>query len=309
MKQSSERKIVVVTKQTRADELIKKFNNMAQAAFYVEKMGGDINEYVEESKVYKNSVLSSFTELQSLARIQQIDREYVPSFIFGDDDIVVVIGQDGLVANTLKYLNGQPLIAINPDPARYDGVLLPFKESDLFSVVRDVLADRRSKNEITMAVAELNDGQNLFAVNDFFIGRQTHVSARYSIKINGQVENQSSSGVIVSTGLGSTGWLKSVIAGAQGISGAIAGHKIFDDFNAPKWNSEYLYYSVREPFPSNITGTNLVFGKITDSLQVTSQMPENGVIFSDGVEQDFLQFNSGIEAKISVASKKGYLVV
>lgn len=32
-------------------------------------------------------------------------------------DIVVVIGQDGLVANTLKYLDGQPVIAINPDPA------------------------------------------------------------------------------------------------------------------------------------------------------------------------------------------------
>lgn len=305
MNKSSEHKIIVVTKKTRADELIKRFNNMAQATFYVEKMGGDINEYIEEANVYKSSVSSALTELQDLARVQQIDIEYVPSFIFGGDDIVVVIGQDGLVANTLKYLNGQPLIAINPDPVRYDGVLLPFKESDLIHIVRDVLADRRQKKEITMAVAELNDGQILFAVNDFFIGRRTHVSARYSIKINGQEENQSSSGIIVSTGLGSTGWLKSVITGAKGISGVISGSEISDDFNAPKWNSEYLFYSVREPFPSNTTGTSLVFGKITESFQVISQMPENGVIFSDGIEQDFLQFNSGIEAKISVAAKKG----
>lgn len=309
MNKSSEHKIIVVTKKTRADELIKRFNNMAQATFYVEKMGGDINEYIEEANVYKSSVSSALTELQDLARVQQIDIEYVPSFIFGGDDIVVVIGQDGLVANTLKYLNGQPLIAINPDPVRYDGVLLPFKESDLIHIVRDVLADRRQKKEITMAVAELNDGQILFAVNDFFIGRRTHVSARYSIKINGQEENQSSSGIIVSTGLGSTGWLKSVITGAKGISGVISGSEISDDFNAPKWNSEYLFYSVREPFPSNTTGTSLVFGKITESFQVISQMPENGVIFSDGIEQDFLQFNSGIEAKISVAAKKGYLVI
>lgn len=78
----------------------------------------------------------------------------------------------------------------------------------------------------------------------------------------------------------------------------------------PEWDSDFLYYSVREPFPSNTTDTRLVFGKIEGSpLQVTSQMPENGVIFSDGIEQDFLQFNSGIEAKISVAEKKGYLVV
>lgn len=305
----SERKIVVITRQTRSDELVKKFNNMTQAAFYVQKRGGDISEYVEESRVYKETVSSSFSQLQSLARVQQIDREYVPSFIFGEDDIVVAIGQDGLVANTLKYLKNQPLIAVNPDPARYDGVLLPFRESDLVGIVRDVLANRRPKKEITMATAELNDGQSLLAVNDFFIGRQTHVSARYSIKVGEYEENQSSSGIIVSTGLGSTGWLKSVIAGARGVAGSISGRKIPDDVNTPKWDSDYLYYSVREPFPSNTTGTSLVFGKITGKLQITSQMPEGGVIFSDGIEQDFLQFNSGSEAKISVATKKGYLVV
>lgn len=305
----TERKIVVITKQTRADELVKKFNNITQAAFYVEKMGGCIDEYIEESKVYKESVSASVNYLQNLVRIQQIDREYVPSFMFGKDDIVVVIGQDGLVANTLKYLNGQPLIAINPDPARYDGVLLPFRNSDLVGIVREVLENRRPKKEITMAVAQLNDGQSLLAVNDFFIGRQTHISARYNIKIGGREENQSSSGIIVSTGLGSTGWLKSVIAGARGIAGNITGNKILGDVSTLKWNSDFLYYSVREPFPSNITETGLVFGKVTDTLQITSQMPENGVIFSDGIEQDFLQFNSGIEVKISVAAKKGYLVV
>lgn len=309
MNKLSERKIVIITKKTRADELAKKFNNMTQASFYVKQMGGDIDEYVAESKVYKDAISSSFGQLQDLARVQQIDQEYVPSFMFGEDDIVVVIGQDGLVANTLKYLNGQPLIAVNPDPARYDGVLLPFREPDLPHIVRDVLANCRPKKEITMAVAELNDGQSLLAVNDFFIGRQTHVSAQYSIKIDGQEENQSSSGIIVSTGLGSTGWLKSVIAGARGIARNITGREISGDVSTPKWDSDYLYYTVREPFPSNSTGTSLVFGKISDSLQITSQMPENGVIFSDGIEQDFLQFNIGIEAKIAIATKKGYLVV
>jgi len=306
----SERKIVVITKQTRVDELVKKFNNIAQAAFYVKKRGGDFDEYVSESKVYKGSVSASLSQLQDLARVQMIDREYVPSFLFGEDDIVVVIGQDGLVANTLKYLNGQPLIAVNPDPSRYDGLLLPFREHDLVYIVRDVLSNRRPKKEITMAVAELNDGQSLLAVNDFFIGRQTHVSARYSIKIDGRGENQSSSGIIVSTGLGATGWLKSIITGAREIAQSIAGYEISGNIDKPKWDSDFLYYSVREPFLSNTTNASLVFGEIKDSpLQITSHMPENGVIFSDGVEQDFLQFNSGIEAKISVASKKGYLIV
>ena len=310
MNKLSERKIIIITKQTRADELVRKFNNMTQAAFYIKKRGGDIGEYVDESNVYKGSVSSSLARLQELARVQQIDREYVPSFMFGEDDIVVVIGQDGLVANTLKYLKGQPLIAVNPDPSRYDGVLLPFRVHELAKIVRDVLNHRRPKKEITMASAEMNDGQSLLAVNDFFIGRQTHVSARYSIKIDGREELQSSSGIIVSTGLGSTGWLKGVVAGAKGIARSITGFEIPGDASAFNWDGDYLYYSVREPFPSNTTGTSLVFGIIKNSpLQIVSQMPEGGVIFSDGIEQDFLQFNSGIEVKISVAPNKGYLVV
>ncbi len=71
---------------------------------------------------------------------------------------------------------------------------------------------------------------------------------------------------------------------------AIEGHEIYEGVNAPGRHSNFLYYSVREPFPGNTTGTNLVFGKITDSLQITALMPESGVIFSDGVEQDFMQF-------------------
>ena len=38
-------------------------------------------------------------------------------------------------------------------------------------------------------------------------------------------------------------------------------------------------------------------------------MAENGVIFSDGIEKDFLEFNSGTQAVIGIAERKGVLVV
>ncbi|MCL2059158.1 MAG: sugar kinase [Oscillospiraceae bacterium] len=312
MKYATERKIVIITRQTRAGELAKKFNNLTQAAYYVEAMGGDIGEYMDESNAYKGAVAASRSRLQGLARVQLIDREHVPNFIFGGDDIVIVIGQDGLVANTMKYLDGQPLVAVNPDPTRYDGVLLPFGIEDVLHIVRDVIGGRRRRKDVTMAAAELNDGQSLLAVNDFFIGRQTHVSARYIIKADGKEERQSSSGIIVSTGLGSSGWLKSVVAGAKGIAEIIAGCEMPGEAIAPSpgWGGDYLLYSVREPFPSKTTGTSLIFGTVKETpIRIVSQMPEGGVIFSDGVEQDYLQFNSGIEATISVAAKKGSLVV
>lgn len=58
--------------------------------------------------------------------------------------------------------------------------------------------------------------------------------------------------------------------------------------------------------------SDIVFGKITKScpLKILSKMPENGVILSDGIESDYLQFNSGIEAVIiTVAETKGHLIV
>ena len=76
------------------------------------------------------------------------------------------------------------------------------------------------------------------------------------------------------------------------------------------WDADYLYYTVREPFPSRSSEANLVFGKVTaeQPLTVLSQMPEHGVIFSDGVEQDYLEFASGTTAVVTMSESKGVLV-
>jgi hypothetical protein len=235
----------------------------------------------------------------------------LPNFVFGEQDIVVALGQDGLVANTLKYLNGQPLVGVNPDPKRWDGQLLPFHVEHLDKVMREVLRGGRPKREVTMAEAKLNTGLSLCAVNDLFIGMKSHGSARYRIASGRVAENHSSSGVIVSTGLGSTGWFKSLMAGAAGVAVASGRAEAAQPHDSKfPWESNYLYFTVREPFPSNTTGTSLIFGKVTPQqpLVLESLMGENGVIFSDGIEHDFLEFNSGTKATISISQRKGRLV-
>lgn len=312
MERLTENKIVLVKRKTRIEDLITRYNTIEQAKFYIEHMGNDFSDYISEDERYKKAIGKAISQLEAIGRVQVVDREYVPNFIFGDNDIVVVIGQDGLVANTLKYLSNQQLIGVNPDPDRWDGVLLPFQVPDLKAVVQDVFKKRRQMKEVSMAKAVLNDGQSIYAVNDLFIGQRTHVSSRYQIQLGMQREYQSSSGIIVSTGLGSTGWLKSILTGARNIVSGISEQKIkIQQESSLPWNIDYLYFSVREPFLSKTSGADIVFGKITkdNPLKILSQMPENGVIFSDGIEHDYLQFNSGIEATVTVAEKKGYLVI
>jgi NAD kinase len=312
MDPSSERKLVLVKRRTRLEDLLVRFNSVGQAKFYVEHLGADFSDYEEEHREYEECVAATSACLAQHGRPYLLERAFLPNFLFGPSDVVFAVGQDGTVANTLKYLSGQPLVGVNPSPRRWDGVLLPFQAGDLPAVVPEIVRGARKHREVTMACARLNDGQTLLAVNDLFVGQRSHVSARYQISVGEQSERQSSSGIIISTGLGSTGWLKSILAGAAGVvrvasEGAV---EISPQASFP-WDASYLYFSVREPFPSKATGASLVFGQVTADrpLRIASHMPENGVIFSDGIESDFLEFGAGVEARIELAERRGILIV
>jgi NAD kinase len=333
MNRLTENKIVLVTRPTRLAELVVRFNTVSQARFYVEHQGADFRDYLREDEAYHRALVETQGALAQLGRVQVIDRGFLPNFVFGPEDTVVTLGQDGLVANTIKYLHGQPVVGVNPDPGRWDGKLLPFKVGDVKKIIPEVFLHGRPTKSVTMAKATLNNGQAMYAVNDMFIGPKSQGSARYLIRSGEARETHSSSGVIVSTGMGSTGWLKSLLTGAAAITqsaGSVLARQVSRDLAAASkpdenrrakvrlnvgtefaWDADYLLFTVREPFPTHTTGASLVFGRVTSETPLTleSQMAENGVVFSDGIEKDFLEFNSGTQAMIALAERKGVLVM
>lgn len=306
MKNNTDFRFILVMRKSRLQELIERFNTWSQAKFYLEHNHVEVTDYLNEHNLYQKQLTEAELILKSFGRFQLLERGLLPSYQFSSHDIVVVIGQDGLVANTLKYLNQQPVIAINPDPSRWDGKLLPFEIGQLKEIIINTINHKMPFNSVTFAQAKTNDGQSLLAVNDLFIGPKSHTSARYILQWGDSQEVQSSSGIIVSTGLGSTGWFQSILAGAMAITGK-ASHPFLQGFS---WSDKKLQFSVREPFPSRTTGTALTFGTIEpDSpLQLGSLMPENGVIFSDGIEEDYLHFNAGCIVQINIADRQGQLI-
>jgi len=307
MSATKQNRFILVMRKTRLQELVERFNTWPQAKFYLEHNQVDAADYLAEHDLYTRRLVQAESILRKKGLFQRLERGFLPNYTFNAKDIVVVIGQDGLVANTLKYLDGQPVIAINPDPDRWDGKLLSFEIGDLESAVSRTETQRASLQSITFAEARTNDGQRMRAVNDLFIGPKSHTSARYRLTSGNETENQSSSGIIVSTGFGSTGWLQSILAGALRVTGTNR-HEMQQGF---AWDEKRLQFTVREPFPTRITGTKLVFGSITEQrqLRLESFMPENGVIFSDGIEPDYLPFNSGCVVSIGIAKTRGRLVV
>ena len=310
--------VIIVTRNTEFDDLVRRFNTKAQAKFYLEQAGQSFEAIQHDHDKHQQTINKVRQAIPNTIKSQTIGRELVPRFMFGDDDLIITVGQDGLVSNTAKYLTGQPIFAVNPDPKRFDGILLPFTSETIEQQLYLTLyGSRENENtndikQITLAQASMADGQTLLAFNDFFIGANSHVSARYKIEIGDRQEDQSSSGIIVSTGAGSTGWLQSVYAGAAGVIEALGG-KVIPPPNGGRlnWDTEHLVYSVREPFPSKATQTSIVHGTISKEtpLKITSQMPTNGIIFSDGIEADYLEFNSGSELTIETAKNKANLIV
>ena len=134
-----------------------------------------------------------------------------------------------------------------------------------------------------MVEASTSDGQRLVALNEVYVGHRTHQSSRYRIGFGKKEERHSSSGLIVCTGTGSTGWAKSVALKREGCS------------PLPSPLSKELTFLVREPWPSVVTGTDLRDGKFApgEALTLTSEMNDGGVVFGDGIEQDSLELPYG----------------
>lgn len=333
-------RILIVTRKTDLGELRHRFATKAQAAFVLERaeeqlelaalemdalgdvdaaavrrkaksaQAGKYRSYAAEEDAYTQTLAKLLQRLEVFDMpVQVVDRGYLPTFRFYPHDIIITFGQDGLVANAAKYATELPIIGVNPDPKRIDGILLPFTPETAASAVRRVLDGRAKMRQVALAAVQLSDGQRMLAFNDLFIGHKSHQSARYQISTRKTSETQCSSGVLISTGAGSTGWLSSMFNMARGI-GRFLGSSVE---NAPRFSPDdrRLVFVVREPFASKRSQADLVAGVIEDGAEliVESLMPQEGVIFSDGIEADYLAFNSGTIATIRVAREQASLVI
>ena len=306
-------RIVVVTKRTQLQELIDRFVTKAQAKFYIEHMGLSFADYEQAHETYNSALETLKTSLPGSPRHQIIDRAFLPTFTFDASDIIVTLGNNGLVVNAAKYAEGRPILGVNADPAREEGVVALFEVDEASSQLDARLQNQIRIRQVTMAEAKMNNGERLLGFNDIFIGHRSHVSARYRIEFEGRYENHSSSGIIVSTGAGSTGWMKSIVGGSLGIVKSSFPReptlpKGFD--SRFDWSANKLVFMVREPWPSKSYQAEMVFGTVSKErpLRLTSHMPEGGVILSDGVEQDAISFTSGAIAEINIADNKANLI-
>jgi NAD kinase len=295
-------RVVLVTRKTPLQILQARHGTLAQAEFYLRSRGEDVGEVREMHERLSAGLDEVIACLPADQRRTLVDRDQIDRFLFAPDDLVVVVGQDGLVPNVAKYLSGQLTIGVNPDPSRYDGVLCqhpPRLLPALLDWVHRPTGHGFRVQQRTMLAAEREDGQRLLALNELFVGHRTHQSARYRLRVAGSEERQSSSGIICATGTGCTGWALS-IARQRRIEKEL-----------PEPEEGRGVWLVREPFPSVHTRVSLDFGPIAREagIEIASEMAEDGVVFADGIEADRIEFADGHTLRIGLAEQRLALVV
>jgi NAD kinase len=292
-------RVVLVYRRSEYSELLARHATYGQAEFFLRSRGRSIDDVFARHTALEATLHAVSTSLPDDLRKIQLERSDLDRYQFAPEDILVVVGQDGLVANVAKYLDGQPVIGLNPEPDRNPGVLVPHRPETAKQLVLAVAAQRASVEHRAMVRATLDDGQSLDALNDLYIGDKGHQSSRYSIAVaSGAVERQSSSGIIVGTGTGSTGWSSS-IASDRGLWNEL-----------PPATSRVLAWFVREAWPSPATGTTLTTGTLADgeSLVLTIES-DSLVVFGDGMDRDRLEGSWGQQLAIGVSARSLALVV
>jgi NAD kinase len=281
---------VVVTRETDYERLLAAHATREQAKFFLSARGQDIDVLQHQHEAFVAAVHAVRVALPTDWRVARVGRADLDRFLFGPEDVVLAVGQDGLVANLAKYLAGQPVLGVNPAPELYEGVLVPLAADKVARLAPAAAAAAATLERRTMVSAALDDGQKLTALNEVFIGHASHQSARYVITYAGQSERQSSSGLIVSTGTGVTGWARSIMTATN------------RSVDLTPTDPAFVFF-VREAWPSVASGATITAGKLLEgqSLAVTSNLGDGGVVFADGVEQDRLPFGWGRTVTVSLA--------
>lgn len=289
---------ILVHRAAELDELIERHGTRGQVEFFLRTRGRSLADLQDRADALAIALATARAAIPADWRRGSVERADLHRFDFEPGDVVIVVGPDGLVANTAKYLDGQAVIGVDPEPGHNPGVLVQHRATATANLLDGVVTGTATVQARAMVRATLDDGSTLDALNDVYLGHASHQSARYRLRLpDGRGEAQSSSGLVVATGTGATGWAASIAHDRGG-------------FALPAATASELAWFVREAWPSPFTGTAFTAGLLDADAGLEVVVASDALVaFGDGLEADRLTATWGQTVRLSTSPRRLNLVV
>jgi NAD kinase len=190
---------------------------------------------------------------------------------FRGKDVVITIGGDGTFLKTSHHVTDALMLGVCSNANKNVGYLLRSSRLTFEDSLRKILNNEFKVAERVRLETTINGKKTKYALNDVFIGsRRAYHTARYNLRIGGKEEFQMSSGIIISTATGSTGWIKS----AGGIE-------------MPLHSGKFQYY-VRDPYSCKFSRPRLLKGILSSKENITvKSLIYEGVVAIDSSKADY----------------------
>lgn len=207
-------------------------------------------------------------------------------------DLVISVGGDGTFVRAANFIKDQLIVGINSDPATSEGMLKSLLANEVEKLNKifdgEYKIIKRERARVLLNGKEIREQ----VINAVFLGAESQFHcARYVINFKGQKEEQRSSGVLVSTGSGSTGWFKS------------AGGEVF------KYDEKKLKFIVREPYSGDRLFCPKIFsGDICEKefIEIISMRDYGGVV---AVDDAVYGLKKGDSIEVSLSSEPLKVIV
>ena len=124
-----------------------------------------------------------------------------------DRELVIVVGGDGTVLEVSHYVKNTPILGVNSDPGLSIGFFCCYNKDTIPQALENI--DDQPRTTLSRLELVLN-GQHLpeLVLNDVLVAHANPAAtSRYKVKANGKEKKYISSGVLVCTPVGSTGWM------------------------------------------------------------------------------------------------------
>lgn len=202
----------------------------------------------------------------------------------GSYDLVLSVGGDGTLLRAAHSAQSAVIFGINSNRKKSEGALCSATIVDLKEKTQKAIEGNFVIRSFARArISFKNKSKSYDALNEVYVGSAiSYITSRYSLKFGKIKEKQKSSGIIASTGLGSTAWYSS------------SARESF----SPENNE--LRFIVREPYRGRLSAFNLKKGSITGKQKLSLKLKmANAVAAIDSIIKIPLDYGQEVQIGLS----------